>query len=275
MLESGVKEGMELLAMVDRQEKVRYVNDLAAKEMGLHSGWQDEASPPDAANHLLERAMDLVRRVFRANRPVSAGTFTAEGETNQNGRCYTQRPSWAGAGDAMGVVLQTRDLTPIAEMFETIKRLAACPDVDSLLRGLLEATRPTHEWGRLYRIDPRSDLLVGSAQYGLEEGSPGRDRLRARRRGHGGPRCPGRSLGLSGTGKPHGFRARRRAGRSRRSRLALRSGRCQHPQSYVPRSRGPDPWPGLDRLPPDSAAQRPVPRQTLPGLSAGLRPGAI
>lgn len=171
LLQSTLKHMTEPVVVVDTDRRLRYANAAMAKLFDLNpESWSiplkapriDQAVNGEAANRVSALLTNSLNDASLTEQLLSGlGNASTYYGRMRSGSIHNSR------GRVIGAYLHVQDLSEYRDLLACIDILFNMPTVDALYTTLLEFSKPSHEWCRLYRIDPRApNVLTGAAALG-------------------------------------------------------------------------------------------------------------
>ncbi len=169
------------VTILDPERNVRFANTASAKRYNLLEGWHDSTKRVRLGSSLhvdvgrdiklvLERGGSKVRHIGSADRddPLHEAILCAALPDWRQPVVKT-RPS--NDNPPIGVIIQTRNLSPLEKICSALKDVARCAvDRDTTVPALLKSVEALgYKSGRLYLVAPNCpDNLVSADSFGLE-----------------------------------------------------------------------------------------------------------
>lgn len=155
LLQSALDKIPEPVVIVDRRERLRYVNKPGTDLLNVESGWQDHNDNNCLANQQWD---EYFLRMLRGS--LLTGHRTVHHRESSLSQLEFRREvltdaifGWQGK-TPIGGLLHIRDMSYLHQILKAFGLVLEASDTNSALKALLEATKLLgFKWGRLYLID--------------------------------------------------------------------------------------------------------------------------
>ncbi len=167
LLQSTLNKIPEPVAIVDKTESLRYVNEPAARLFNVEAGWRDRATDQLLSEQKVgKHVMEMIRKSYGTGRRI-VGHLKEVGSRHAEVMADVIK-DWQGA--TIGNLLHIHDLSSLYDMAQDFKSVFEASNTQSAIEATLSAAKPKFKWGRLYLIDENDpDQFVSKSSFGFND----------------------------------------------------------------------------------------------------------
>ncbi len=164
--QSTLDKFLSPIIIVDSTHRLRYANQTAEENLGVQSGWRDQAKAESLSQEIIgKEAMTLIHESLYGQRRESRIRLPKDEGDTRNWEALSDVIQ-DSHGQILGAFIRIRDVAFPHKMFKAFNMIAEARDKASLLKQLLAAGRYLEfKWGRLYLVDPQNPYCLVSKDF--------------------------------------------------------------------------------------------------------------